>query len=183
MYIFIKSCYDHSMTRDAVDNEEAKRKQRSWNMSRVRSRDTGPEKCVRSWLWKQGFRFRKNVRQLPGCPDIVLPKYKTVIDVRGCFWHRHPNCPVATMPKSNSAFWWKKFNRNVNRDVETERALTALGWRVIVVWECELANDDVRAATLERVRDALLNYDDRTAQYEPLLCVAEEMSGYLEGER
>ncbi len=167
------------MTGDAVDSEEAKRKQRSWNMSRVRSKDTGVEKRVRSWLWREGFRFRKNVKQLPGCPDIVLPKYKAIIDVRGCFWHRHPNCPIATMPKSNSAFWWKKFNRNVNRDLETEKALAALGWRVIVVWECELEND-VCAATFERLRDALLNYDDDTARYEPVLCVAEEMSGYGE---
>lgn len=177
MYNFIRSCYDDFMTGDAVDSEEAKRKQRSWNMSRVRSKDTGVEKRVRSWLWREGFRFRKNVKQLPGCPDIVLPKYKAVIDVRGCFWHRHPNCPIATMPKSNSAFWWKKFNRNVNRDLETEKALAALGWRVIVVWECELEND-VCSATFERLRDALLNYDDRTAQYEPVMGVAEEMSGY-----
>lgn len=179
MYILIRSCYDDFMTGDAVDSEEAKRKQRSWNMSRVRSKDTGVEKRVRSWLWREGFRFRKHVKQLPGCPDIVLAKYKAVIDVRGCFWHRHPNCPIATMPKSNSAFWWKKFNRNVNRDLETEKALAALGWRVIVVWECELEND-VCAATFERVRDALLNYDDRTAQYEPVMGVAEEMSGYSE---
>jgi DNA mismatch endonuclease (patch repair protein) len=164
------------MTGDTVHNDEAKRKQRSWNMSRVRSKDTGLEKRVRSWLWREGFRFRKNVKALPGCPDIVLPKYKTVIDIRGCFWHRHPNCSIATMPKSNSAFWWKKFNRNVNRDLETEKALTDLGWRVIVVWECELAGDK-EVKTFERVRDTLLNTDDGTFQYEAI-SVAEEPLGY-----
>jgi len=142
------------MKGERIESEEAKRLQRSWNMSRVRSKDTGPEKMVRSWLWRQGFRFRKNVKKLPGCPDIVLPKYKTVIDVRGCFWHRHPGCPVAAMPKSNSAFWWKKFSRNVNRDCETETALKALGWRVIVVWECMLEGGK-REETLNAVSVSL----------------------------
>jgi len=164
------------MTGNAVQNDEAKRQQRSWNMSRVRSKDTSLEKHVRSWLWREGFRFRKNVKRLPGCPDIVLPKYKTIIDVRGCFWHRHPNCAIATMPKSNSAFWWKKFNQNVNRDLETEKALAALGWRVLVVWECEL-HGDTAEKTFERIRDALLNYDDGTFQYEAT-SVAEEPMGY-----
>jgi DNA mismatch endonuclease, patch repair protein len=164
------------MNGDGEDREKAKRQHRSWNMSRVRSKDTGLEKRVRSWLWREGFRFRKNVKTLPGSPDIVLPKYKTVIDVRGCFWHRHPNCPIATMPKSNSAFWWKKFNRNVNRDLETEKALAELGWRVIVVWECELASDACEK-TFEHIREALLNYDDGMFQYEAI-SVAEEPLGY-----
>ena len=101
------------------------KEKRSWNMSRIR-----------------GFRFRLHVKSLPGHPDIVLPKYKTVIEVRGCFWHRHPGCRQATMPSSNVEFWQKKFKRNVERDRNTEKLLKELGWNLIVVWECELKNDE-----------------------------------------
>ena len=128
---------------------------RSWNMSRVRAKDTHPERIVRLWLWHQGFRYRKNDKRLQGHPDIVVSRYRTVIEVRGCFWHRHADCPIATMPKSNSAFWWKKFNRNVNRDQETERALRDLGWNVLIVWECELVAAR-QAATLERLQAQIL---------------------------
>lgn len=110
---------------------------RSWNMSRIRSTNTKPEILVRSFLHKKGFRFRLHVKELPGHPDIVLPKYKTVIEVRGCFWHRHPGCKVATMPSSNVEFWQTKFKRNVERDKQHAEELKALGWRLIVVWGCE----------------------------------------------
>lgn len=111
---------------------------RSWNMSRIRGKDTKPEVIVRSLLHRAGYRFRKNVRTLPGKPDIVLPKYKTVIFVHGCFWHRHKDCKQATTPKSNKAFWNKKFERNVSNDRKHARELKKLGWRVLTVWTCEI---------------------------------------------
>lgn len=114
---------------------------RSWNMSRIKSKDTTPERIVRSFLHHNGFRFRLHVKDLPGHPDIVLPKYKTVIEVRGCFWHRHPGCRQATTPSTNIDFWQEKFKRNVDRDRNTEKRLNELGWNLIVVWECELQNE------------------------------------------
>ncbi len=110
---------------------------RSWNMSRVRSADTKPEMAVRSFLHRRGFRFRLHVKTLPGKPDIVLARYRTVIEVRGCFWHRH-GCRISSVPASNSEFWKEKFRRNVERDRRHEAELAARGWRLIVVWECEL---------------------------------------------
>jgi len=112
---------------------------RSWNMSRIRSADTKPEMIVRSYLHGNGFRFRLHVKNLPGHPDIVLPKYKTVVEVRGCFWHRHPGCRSATTPSSNTDYWQAKFKRNVERDKKHADELKALGWRLIVVWECEIS--------------------------------------------
>ena len=111
---------------------------RSWNMSRIKSKDTTPERIVRSFLHRNGFRFRLHVKDLPGKPDIVLPKYKTVIEVRGCFWHRHEGCKDATTPSTNAVFWQKKFAENVARDKRTKQDLKSLGWNVIVVWECEV---------------------------------------------
>lgn len=110
---------------------------RSWNMSRIRSEDTNPERKVRSFLFRNGFRFRLHVKKLPGQPDIVLPKYKTVVEVRGCFWHRHPGCKDATTPSTNTSFWLTKFQQNVKRDKRHEKELKALGWHLIVVWGCE----------------------------------------------
>ena len=111
--------------------------QRSWNMSRIHSQDTKPEMVVRSFLYMHGFRFHLHVKNLPGHPDIVLPKYRTVIEVRGCFWHRHPGCKDATMPSSNIAFWKTKFEQNVTRDKKNADAIRMLGWKLIVVWECQ----------------------------------------------
>jgi len=116
---------------------------RSWNMSQIKGKDTKPELLVRSWLHHNGFRFRLHVKDLPGKPDIVLPKYKTVIEVRGCFWHRHPGCKFAYTPKSNQDFWNAKFVENVSRDDCNDGALRKLGWRVIVLWECEIKNNSV----------------------------------------
>ena len=118
------------------------KKTRSRVMQSVPSENTKPEMLVRSFLHKNGFRFRLHSKKLPGHPDIVLPKYKTVIEVRGCFWHRHPGCRQATMPSSNVEFWQKKFKRNVDRDKKTEKQLNELGWNLIVVWECELKSDE-----------------------------------------
>ena len=117
------------------------KEKRSWNMSRIPSKDTKPELMVRSFLFRHGFRFRLHVKNLPGHPDIVLPKYRTVVEVRGCFWHRHPGCRQATTPSSNVKFWQEKFKRNVARDRDTERRLKELGWKLIVIWQCELKND------------------------------------------
>ncbi len=114
------------------------KEKRSWNMSRIRSKDTVPEMRIRSALHRAGYRFRLHVRELPGKPDIVLPKYKTVIFVHGCFWHRHEGCSGATMPSTNQAFWKEKFRKNVKRDKKEQAALKRLGWKVIVIWECEL---------------------------------------------
>jgi len=106
---------------------------RSWNMSRIRSRHTKPELILRSLLHRSGFRFRINYNKLPGSPDIVLPKYKTVIFVHGCFWHRHPNCSKATTPNTNRPYWKKKFDKNVSRDIEISYIPARCGWQSIVL--------------------------------------------------
>ncbi len=111
---------------------------RSFNMSRIHSKDTKPEGIVRKYLFSQGFRYRKNDKRLPGSPDIVLPKYHTVIFVNGCFWHGHEGCSFFVWPKSNVEFWKNKINTNVERDHRQRSELEALGWQVIVIWECEL---------------------------------------------
>lgn len=115
---------------------------RSWNMSRIRGKDTQPELIVRSILHRYGFRFRLHHKGLPGKPDIVLRKYKTVILVHGCFWHRHNNCPDATTPKSRSGYWENKFKENTERDKRTTEALKNSGWKVIIVWECETSKPE-----------------------------------------
>lgn len=123
-------------------------KQRSWNMSRVRSKDTKPERTVRSLLHRMGYRFRLHGRELPGRPDIILPKYRTVIFVHGCFWHRHEGCSRSSVPGTRTEFWQQKFNENVERDRRTMRELEATGWRVLIVWQCELKDLDVLSARL-----------------------------------
>ena len=114
------------------------RKRRSWNMSRIRGKDTKPELIVRSTLHRMGYRFRLHKRDLPGRPDIVLSKYRTVVFVHGCFWHRHPECTQAYTPKSRLKFWQAKFDDNVTRDAAVKTQLESLGWNVVVVWECEV---------------------------------------------
>ena len=115
---------------------------RSRNMSRIPSKNTKPEETVRKYLFSQGFRYRKNVSNLPGKPDIVLPKYKTVVFVNGCFWHAHQGCKCFVPPKSNSEFWQHKFMYNIERDERNYQKLCDLGWRVIIVWECEIRHGD-----------------------------------------
>lgn len=112
---------------------------RSMNMSHIRSTNSKPEELVLKYLFSKGFRYRKNVRKLPGCPDIVLPKYHTVIFVNGCFWHKH-DCPRFVWPSSNREYWTPKILRNVERDQRNCIELAAMGWNVITVWECELKN-------------------------------------------
>ena len=122
---------------------------RSEVMSRIRSRDTGPERAVRSMLHRMGYRFRLHRKDLPGKPDIVLPRYRAVVLVHGCFWHRHPGCRFAYVPKSRKAFWREKFADNVRRDKSVRKQLAALGWRVVTVWECELRCPAEVAARLD----------------------------------
>ncbi len=117
-------------------------------MRRVRSTDTTPERKVRSLLYRLGFRFRLHRKDLPGKPDIALPKHSTVIFVHGCFWHRHPGCPHATTPVTHQDYWLPKFKRTVERDKRNQRELRELGWKVIIVWECELRNLDRLAQRL-----------------------------------
>ena len=111
---------------------------RSWNMSRIRNKDTSIEVKVRKYLFAQGFRYRKNVANLPGKPDIVLPKYQTVVFIHGCFWHRHNGCKGATIPKTRQNYWMSKFEQNVENDKKHYDDLQKMGWRSIVIWECEI---------------------------------------------
>ncbi len=112
------------------------KEKRSWNMSRISSKDTAPELTVRSLLHRNGFRFRLHVKDLPGKPDIVLPKYKTVIEVRGCFWHLHDNCPNAKIPATKQEWWINKLTGNKKRDLLCQTQLLDMGWRIFVVWSC-----------------------------------------------
>lgn len=123
---------------------------RSWNMSRIRSRDTKPEMAVRSLLHGLGYRFRMHVQKLPGVPDVVLSKYRTAIFVHGCYWHRHPSCKYAYNPKSNKTFWQKKFAANVERHKIVARQLRQDNWSVITVWECEIRDTKKLARKLRR---------------------------------
>ena len=120
-------------------------------MSRIRGTDTTPERSVRSVLHGLGYRFRLHDKTLPGRPDIVLRKYRTVIFVHGCFWHRHPRCKYAYSPKSRVSFWEKKFARNVVRDQEIQRSVSEAGWRVIIVWECQTRNIEMLAHRLDNL--------------------------------
>lgn len=123
------------------------KKTRSYNMSMVRNKNTKPEELVRKYLFAQGLRYRKNDKRYPGHPDIVLPKYKAVIFVHGCFWHMHKGCQRAKLPASNIEFWKKKLSTNVKRDTKEKAELEALGWRVFIVWECQLKKT-IREQTL-----------------------------------
>jgi DNA mismatch endonuclease (patch repair protein) len=127
---------------------------RSWNMSRITGSNTKPELLLRSLLHRAGFRFRLHAKELPGRPDIVLPKYRIAIFVHGCFWHRHPGCRNATMPSTRTEFWSAKLNGNVERDARNTAALEEIGWTVLTVWECDLKSDPKTVVTrlLEAIR-------------------------------
>ena len=112
--------------------------QRSYNMSLIHGKDTRPEILVRHYLFSRGLRFRKNDKRLPGRPDIVFPKYKTVVFINGCFWHGHDGCKYFVIPKSNVEYWRNKIQANIARDTSTYGKLNELGWTVWIVWECEL---------------------------------------------
>jgi DNA mismatch endonuclease (patch repair protein) len=144
-------------------------------MAGIKSKNTAPEMSVRKYLHAQGFRYRLHARGLPGSPDLVLPKHRVAIFVHGCFWHRHTACRYATTPSSNVERWTIKFQANVERDVRNEAALRTAGWRVIVVWECELRRNSINR--LERLvteimhpesTDAKSPSSHRTADIQPL---------------
>lgn len=131
--------------------------QRSYNMSRIRGKATKPELLVRQWLWSHGYRYRLNVKSVPGKPDIVLRKYRTAIFVNGCFWHGHEGCSKYVVPKSNTEFWISKIERNKERDRKEYEALHDAGWQVIIIWECQLKKTNIEE-TMRKVEHSLNSY-------------------------
>lgn len=131
------------------------KERRSWNMSKIKSKDTKPELKVRKILYKLGYRFRLHRKDLPGRPDIVLPKYKIAIFVNGCFWHRHNNCIEASRPKTNSEFWENKITKNIERDLKKHELLRMANWKVVVFWECELEskNNNIESFVNKRLNE------------------------------
>lgn len=148
------------------------RAQRSFNMSRIRGKDTAPEIRLRSLLHRAGHRFRLHRKDLPGRPDIVLPRSKVAVYVHGCYWHRHEGCRLATMPSSNVDFWRSKFERTVERDQENIDALWASGWTPVVVWECELRADPQSA--LHRLEEAIGSLQRSRARAEHCKALADK---------
>lgn len=146
---------------DTVDSET-----RSRMMSAIRGKNTSPEIAVRRYLHARGFRFRLHRKDLPGKPDIVLPKHHLAIFVHGCFWHRHPGCFYSTLPSSRRAFWEEKFQRNVERDERNKQALIESGWRTMIIWECGIkcCMDDIHA-----VCDLILS-DELFSEWPPFPC-------------
>ena len=130
---------------------------RSYNMSRIKGKDTKPEMLVRKFLFTKGFRYRLHDKRLPGKPDIVLPKYKTVLFIHGCFWHGHDGCRYFVVPKTRTDWWLSKIDHNKLNDLQSVRALVADGWRTIVIWECELKPNE-RESTLTKLFEALNSY-------------------------
>lgn len=158
--------------------------QRSRCMAAVKGRDTKPEIIVRKYLFSRGLRFRVQVRKLPGNPDIVLPKYKTVIFVDGCFWHGHDGCKYFRLPKSNVEFWTEKIERNVARDTHNETELKALGWHVIRIWECEIKavsrREDYLTSLYKRIVKPIQSYSLDTDMSESVIA-AEPTAEYIYG--
>jgi DNA mismatch endonuclease (patch repair protein) len=126
---------------------------RSYNMSQIKGKDTKPEIIVRKFLFSKGLRYRLNQKELPGKPDIVLKKYQTVIFINGCFWHSHENCKYFVIPKSNSDFWINKLHKNKANDNKNKIALEELGWKVTIIWECELKKNKI-----EETLNSLLSF-------------------------
>ena len=158
--------------------------QRHYCMSRIRSKDTKPEMLVRRHLHARGHRYRINVRQLPGTPDIVLRKYKTVIFINGCFWHGHEGCRYFVMPKSNTEFWQKKIGRNRQRDIEKRIQLRRMGWHTIIIWECELKpkNRHTTLQALEQTLNKIFLQNNKVQVTTPYINT-EAASGFVAEER
>lgn len=135
--------------------------QRSFNMSRIRSKDTKPELLVRKLLHRMGYRFRLHRRDLPGSPDVVLPRYHVLIYVHGCFWHRHEGCRFTTIPSNNTEMWQRKFQENILRDQKNRKDALRLGWQPIVVWECETRDLELLAFRLDTVLRQQVTGDDK----------------------
>lgn len=130
-------------------------KERSERMARIKGSNTRPEIALRKILHSLGLRYRLNGTGLPGKPDLVFPRYKSVVFVHGCFWHWHSNCSIATTPKSNTAFWVEKFEKNVARDIRMTSVLEASGWKVFIVWECEVSSTKKANITGKRLADLI----------------------------
>lgn len=128
---------------------------RSKNMSNIRSKDTKPEMLVRKALHAKGFRYRLHNKMLPGTPDLVLSKYKTIIEIKGCFWHGH-NCKRGNLPKSNLTYWNSKISNNIERDKHNEKQLILMGWKVITVWECECTPQEILKNTIDKIEKKLI---------------------------
>ncbi|MDN4028679.1 very short patch repair endonuclease [Chryseobacterium gambrini] len=128
---------------------------RSEIMSKISSTETKPEILVRKYLFAQGFRFRKNDKRLPGKPDVVLPKYKTVIFIHGCFWHGHPECKKSKLPETRKEFWEKKISKNIIRDSDNYDELKNLGWNIVIIWECDINNKAKREIIFSKLLIAL----------------------------
>lgn len=139
-------------------------------MSQVRSKNTGPERAVRHALWHKGYRYRLNDRRLPGSPDLVLPKYRAVIFINGCFWHGHKGCSKYVVPKSNVDFWKAKVAKNIERDLQNAQRLDILAWSVITVWECELTKKNLEG-TINRIEG---NLQAAKNKYEHYLSIRRE---------
>jgi len=132
------------------------KQKRSEIMSKISGKGTKPEILVRKFLFANGFRYRKNDKRYPGKPDIVLPKYKTVVFVHGCFWHGH-NCPAGKLPETRKEFWSNKIRENIERDKRNTSELKKLGWYVVIIWQCEIKNKDIRNKTLKKLINTLHN--------------------------
>lgn len=135
----------------SASRDRLSQQRRSWNMSRIRSKDTTPELLVRSALHKQGYRFRLHDPKLPGRPDVVLKRFKTVLFVHGCFWHQHKGCIDCSKPRANSGYWNQKLRNNVKRDIRNRRAIGRAGWRAVVVWECVARSPHKLQSLISRV--------------------------------
>lgn len=131
---------------------------RSYNMSRIRNKDTRPEILVRKFLFANGFRYRLNDKKLPGKPDLVLPKYKTVIFVNGCFWHGHENCKYFKLPATRMEWWKEKIEGNINNDIKKHALLREAGYMVVVIWECEIKKGNIEN-TLQNLKKRLINWE------------------------
>lgn len=136
--------------------------ERSLNMSRIRAKDTKPELTIRRLLFADGFRYRIHVKTLPGTPDLVLPKYRAVIFVHGCFWHGHDGCKYAKLPETHGEFWRDKISKNKERDQRVRQELVSGGWRVLTIWTCSIKNQAKVKETYTQVKDWILNKADQS---------------------
>ena len=138
-----------------VSKDRLSEERRSWNMSRIKNKNTSPELRVRKTLYSMGYRFRLHAKDLPGKPDIIMRKYKTAIFVHGCFWHRHKNCKDCTTPTGNRNFWLEKFEGNVKRDRKNQKLLRNAGWKVFVVWQCETEKPEKLNGKLSMIKNSI----------------------------
>jgi DNA mismatch endonuclease, patch repair protein len=139
---------------------------RSYNMSRIKGKNTKPEMLVRKFLFSKGFRYRLHDKKLPGRPDLVLPKYKTVIFVHGCFWHGHKNCKYYVTPKTRTQWWNKKIEENIIRDIKLERRIKIDGWKVIVIWECDLKPKKIVESLIKLLNHLKFYNENKNQQHE-----------------